>query len=110
MAESLYKDIALSKTGKMVPLFQNAHSMHSRYDPEKEAQRFVSNLNTDGNFFVVAGIGGAYLLEEIKKKFPESFILGAEHSHEDLDFLLNIPVFKKVKSMQNVFFFPKFLF
>ncbi|MBR7064402.1 MAG: motility associated factor glycosyltransferase family protein [Treponema sp.] len=102
----IYESIILSKTNEKIPLLKNGHSLHSKYDPQKEAQKIVSSLNAKGDFFVILGIGGAYIIEELKKHFPKSFILAFEHSKEDLDFLNQIPTFQKMSKEENVFFYP----
>ncbi|MCK9169015.1 MAG: DUF115 domain-containing protein [Treponema sp.] len=106
MNNSVYKTILISKNGFPVPVFSNGHTMHSRYDPVKEAEKTVSLLKGDCNFFLVAGIGGAYLINAIRKIYPGSIILAAENSYEDIDFLKQIPSFLKIENDKKIIIFP----
>lgn len=101
----LYADIINAKNGSPVPLFSNGHAMHSRYDPEKEAAGWASTINY-ASLFVIAGTGGGYSIAALRKRFPESVILAAEHSEEDIAFLSHIPAFHHLLSDSRVVIFP----
>ena len=102
---SLFSSIITAKNGSPVPLFQNGKSMHSRYDPEKEAEQYASRMDEAG-FFIVAGAGGGYFISALKKRFPRSFILAAENSQSDIDFLMKIPVFNNLSGDETVRIVP----
>lgn len=82
----IYKEIAKAKNGTEIPLFLDEKSFHSKYNPEREAAQLVQNTEKS-DFFLVTGLGGGFHLEELQKKFPESFILVVENSQEDIEFL-----------------------
>ena len=101
----LFSSIVTAKNGSPVPLFYNGKSMHSRYDPEKEAEQAALHVN-ESKFFIVAGAGGGYFIRALKKRFPGSIILAAENSQEDIDFLNRIPVFRDLLSDKRIRIFP----
>ncbi|MFA6855684.1 MAG: 6-hydroxymethylpterin diphosphokinase MptE-like protein [Treponema sp.] len=106
MNNSVYKTILISKNGYPVPVFSNGHTMHSRYDPVKEAEQTASLLNSNCKFFLIAGIGGAYLINAVRQLYPESIILAAENSYEDIEFLKQIPSFLKLNDDKKIIIFP----
>ena len=101
----LFSSIVTAKNGSPVPLFYNGKSMHSRYDPEKEAEQAASRVK-ESKFFIVAGAGGGYFIRALKKRFPGSIILAAENSQDDIDFLQRIPVFRDLLSDKRIRIFP----
>ena len=103
--KALFSSIIAAKNGSPVPLFYNGKSMHSRYDPEKEAEQAALHVN-ESKFFIVAGAGGGYFIRTLKKRFPGSIILAAENSQDDIDFLKRIPVFRDLLSDKRVRIFP----
>lgn len=92
-----------SRTGQPVPLYTGAGgkkiAVHSKYEPVKEAERFLSGvLDASYNLYIVAGFGFAYhleiLLDAMKK---DSVLLVLDHDiaafklalqHRDLSALL----------------------
>lgn len=82
----IYKEIEKAKNGTEIPLFLDGKSFHSKYNPEREAAQLVQDTEKS-DFFLVTGLGGGFHLLELRKKFPESFILVVENSQEDIDFL-----------------------
>lgn len=102
---SLFSSIITAKNGSPIPLFQNGKSMHSRYDPEKEAEQYAARMDEAG-FFIVAGAGGGYFIRALKKRFPRSFILAAENSQSDIDFLMRISVFNNLSGDETVRIVP----
>ena len=62
-----------SKTGKLTLAYNNMF-LHSKYDPEKEADRFIKESLKDDNPSVVIllGAGIGYLSRELKKMSPYS--------------------------------------
>jgi hypothetical protein len=103
---AVYTSIMTAKTGLPVPVFANGHTMHSRYDPEKEAAQTASSITDRCLFFLIAGIGGGYLLKIIRMLYPGSTILAAENSAEDIEFLKNIPTFAEICSDPHIIIFP----
>ena len=101
----LFSSIITAKNGSLIPLFYNGKSMHSRYDPEKEAELAALRVH-ESNCFIVAGAGGGYFIRALKKRFPTCIILAAENSQQDIDFLKRIPVFSDLLSDSRVRIFP----
>lgn len=54
--------LSLSKTEKTVPVVRQV-SLHSRYDPEKEARQWFQNNTVDAASFIVFGLGFGYHLD-----------------------------------------------
>ncbi|HAH63698.1 MAG TPA: hypothetical protein DCL73_16555 [Treponema sp.] len=105
MSKTLYTSVLISKSGLPVPVFSDGHTMHSRYDPVREADKTAS-LMKDGSFFLVAGIGGAYLIQAVRRLHPESVILAAENSRKDIEFLKRIPSFLDISADKKIIIFP----
>jgi Uncharacterized protein conserved in bacteria len=106
MNDTIYGSVLISKNGFPVPVFNNGHAVHSRYDPVKEAEQTVSRILTDSGLFLVAGIGGGYLLRALRKRYPDSLILAAEQSAADIDFLMRIPLFRECSEDRRIIMFP----
>ena len=64
-------EIHTSKTGQKIPCFIGNGKkifIHSRFDPEKEAHRFIAEVNTsDFDLFIVLGFGFAFHIQELLK-------------------------------------------
>ncbi|UMZ74977.1 hypothetical protein [Natranaerofaba carboxydovora] len=58
--------------------------IHSGYNPEKEAERFVEGLNHKYNYIVLFGLGLGYHLEAIKKNHPDKNVIIVELSKENI--------------------------
>lgn len=98
----IFADTIASKNGLKIPIFSDGKPMHSKYDPEREAKNSISTI-TERDFFLILGIGGAYHIKELTKKFPDAMILAVEKSKEDLNYLLKeIPCVKEVLSLKNI--------
>jgi len=102
MNDSIYKEFILSKSNRQIPLLKNNKSIESRYNPEREAENIINEFSKDISFLVLIGIGSGILIEELIKKFPEIKIIGIEHSINDINFLLNNPLLKKLSTYQNI--------
>lgn len=67
--------IEQSKTGLPVPLYEKNGkkiAIHSRFDPEKEAQRMLKDIAIDGyDLFVVLGFGFGYHVDYIRQQAPQ---------------------------------------
>ncbi len=64
-----------TKKGDYVPAIKREGRdifIHSRFDPVKEAERFISEISSIGhNLFIVFGFGFAYHIEELLRDTPE---------------------------------------
>lgn len=100
----IYKTFELAKTGYPIPIFQSGKPMHSKYNPEKEAETFVQNISKS-DFFIILGIGGGFHIQKLAETFPKSKIIGVEFSCEDIDFLKqHSPICKNLAKKENVIF------
>ncbi len=75
--ESQNLSIVTSKNGKLVPLIikkGRTIPLHSRFDPEKEGQRFYQTFNSSG-YIVFLGFGAAYHIRPFLKNKHISEIL-----------------------------------
>ena len=98
----IYSGTIKSKNGDDIPLFANGKPMHSKYNPQNEAEVFASSIKSDGQaFIVIAGIGGAFHIESTMQKFPDAFILAIEADRESLEFCRQFPAVKKALSSEN---------
>lgn len=59
--------------------------IHSKYNPQKEADRFAENINGSPLFIVITEPGEPYLALSLKKKFPEAKLIAIRYS--DTEFL-----------------------
>lgn len=98
----IYYDVIISKSGLKIPLFSDGKPMHSKYDPEKEAETLISGINRS-DYFLVLGLGGGYHVKSLLKKYPCASITVLENSKEDADFLIDsIPCTKEIAEKPNV--------
>ncbi len=98
----IYKSFELSKTGLPVPIFKSGKPMHSKYNPEKESESFVQNIEK-ADFFVVLGIGSGFHIQKIAENFPNSKIIGIEGFDEDIEFLKsNSKICANLENKENV--------
>ncbi|MBM7615374.1 motility associated factor glycosyltransferase family protein [Alkaliphilus hydrothermalis] len=64
---------------------QNAELfLHSAYDPSNEAEKWLSTLNQDVNFFVIVGGGLYHHIDYLVSKYPNKKILIIEPSYDIL--------------------------
>ena len=102
----VYTSIILSKTGSPIPIFASERACHSKYNPQKEAEQFISTIFYS-DLFIVLGIGGAFHINALQKKFPAAKIIAIEYTNDDIAFLLaNSDIVKKTISAGNVMFIP----
>ena len=76
----IYSEIIQSKNGLDIPVFTDNRSMHSKYDPLREAQTFGNDIKQDSKFSIIIGLGGAYHIESFVNKNPDHFILVIENN------------------------------
>jgi len=78
-SSNLKIEIVETKTGSAVPaiLFDNKKIfLHSKFNPEKEAERFIGQIeNFNFDLFVILGFGFAYHVEELLKKIGKNSII-----------------------------------
>lgn len=100
---SLYTRIEISKTGVPVPL-KDGICVCSKYNPEKEAELFASGFEQSEIFFVVAGLCSGWHIEKLLKENPNRKVIVVENTREDFDFLMQIPLCKKLSEDERVIF------
>lgn len=103
----IYCKIIKSKTNDDIPLFNNGKSMHSKYDPKKEAQTFGEKINDSSKFTIILGLGGGYHIKSFIDKNPDHKVFVIENSIDDINFLLQIECVKDLKNNPNVIFVTK---
>lgn len=86
--ESTYSNFTTSKNGLTVPLYENGHAAHSRYNPEREAETAVAELSKS-NFYVLIGFGAGYMATVLIKKNKNAKIFAIEKTDSDIKFLLS---------------------
>lgn len=86
--ETLYSDFIFSKDNFKIPLYKSGKISHSKYNPFKEAENFISTIEYS-DFFVVLGIAGSFHLKMLSEKFKNSKILAVEFYEKDLNLLLD---------------------
>lgn len=106
-AEYSYSEITTAKDGNKIPLCKDSStaqkiSLHSKYNPIREAEAFAANIDTNCLFFVILGLAGGYHVKKIIEKCPEAKILAVETSKPSIDFLMGIPVVKELSKNKNI--------
>ena len=97
----MYTDIINAKNDSQIPLCGSL-SIHSKYNPEHEAESFAAEIQSDCNFFIILGIGGGYHIEALKKRFPKAKIIATECSKQALDYISNIPVCETLRKNSDI--------
>ncbi len=98
----LYKEIISSKTGSLIPVLKNGKTIESIYNPEKDAERKISALETNTGFFLILGLGSGILINQLIETFPEAKILCVEYSKEEIDFLSQSTLIQTLKNKINL--------
>lgn len=83
-----YKEIIQAKNGQKVPVFNSGKAAHSKYDPLREAESFLSECK-NLSFAIILGTGGGYHIQALLKRQPSCKIIAVEKSLDDLAFLKN---------------------
>ncbi|MDY6969868.1 MAG: 6-hydroxymethylpterin diphosphokinase MptE-like protein, partial [Spirochaetota bacterium] len=81
-----------TKYGLQTLIYSNLREirLHSVYDPKKEAERSIGNFKKGrANLIVVCGLGLGYHIDQLKKKYPDCFIIVAEKDVEVVNILNN---------------------
>lgn len=103
MSDCLYKEIIESKTGTKLPVLKSGKTIESRYNPEKDIDRQLENLENIQLYYIVFGAGSGLLIEKLSE--TGSIILVVENSYESLKFLEeNLPVYDELKKNKNIYF------
>ncbi len=54
--------------------------IHSKYNPQREAQQFVNTIKGSYSFFVVTEPGESYLAEPLRERFPDAVFIAIRYS------------------------------
>lgn len=100
----IYQNIIESKTGIKIPQFFSSRTMESKYNPEREVQSYINNLDTKYTCFLFTGIGSGLLIYELTKRIPKGKFICIENSNEDISFLLQFDFVKLLQKNSNVIF------
>lgn len=97
-----YTETTESKDGRTIPLIEK-NALHSKYNPEREAQSFAAQFKK-GGFFVVLGIAGGYHISALLQAHPQSKVVAVEAEKADIEFLKRIPEVEKLGNDKRVRF------
>lgn len=105
--EYSYSEITTAKDGNKIPLCKNISSsqelsLHSKYNPIREAESFVANVDSTCLFFVILGLAGGYHVKKLIEKCQKAKILVIETSKTSIDFLMDIPAVKELSKNKNI--------
>ena len=105
MIESIYSKVILSKNEIPIPQLKNGKTIDSRYNPQREAEAFISNINSkdEYSYFILLGIGAGLILKELIKKFPACRIIAVANTEEDINFLKQINSVKEMSNNSHIF-------
>ena len=95
---SIYKSFEEAKNGTKIPVFLSGRTMESRYNPQRDAENLFNTINSDSKFFVITGIGSGVFIELLNQKIPDAKIIAFEQTQEDINFLLQSDIVKKLNS------------
>lgn len=91
----LYASLLTAKNGSVIPVFSSGKTMESRYNPQNDATRFIETIPFS-SFYIFLGIGSGIAIEALYNKYPQSFFLCLEKDHNEINFLMQIPLVKKL--------------
>lgn len=79
-------EVVNSKNGMKNLIIEEKRYLHSRYNPDREAEQWVNGINIcDEDSILVTGLGLGYYLEKLIKKYPDKKIFIVE---PDLDIFI----------------------
>ncbi|MBR5401529.1 MAG: DUF115 domain-containing protein [Treponema sp.] len=101
--KSIYSQFTQAKNGSLIPVLENGKTIESRYNPSRECQKtFELQITDKDHFVIVLGIAGGHLIEKITSERKDIFIIGVETCKEDISFLEQSDVIKKLQDNKNV--------
>ncbi len=84
----------------------NCQQIHSAYTPIKEAALLAEHFNTEKEYVLVTGIGLAYHLEALQRKYPNKIFFIVEC---DKQLFLHVLQYIDLEQFNNCFFFVGYL-
>lgn len=64
-------------------MMKQEFKIHSKYNPKKEADRFVENIKGSPLFIIITEPGESYLACSLRKKFPSAKIIAVRYSNTE---------------------------
>lgn len=98
-----YSSAENSKTGLRLPILKNGASLHSKYNPEREAEKMFSGME---NFVLFCGLGSGIHINRFLKVFPEKTCACTEADYPALKNLLEKIDFSSLFSNPNLILLP----
>lgn len=106
MGNFFYSKIIEAKDSNRIPVCQNATgqevTLHSKYNPVREAEGFAANADETSLFFVILGLAGGYHIQKLLEKKLKAHILVVEISQKAIEFLSEIPCVKTLAADKRV--------
>ncbi len=99
-----YNDILICKNGTKIPVLSNGHTIESKYNPDKDAEKTISSIDNKFNFYVLFGIGSGLVLKYLYENNPNSFFLCFENNQRNLDFLIQNDFITKYTNNKHFYF------
>ncbi|MCR4953705.1 MAG: DUF115 domain-containing protein [Treponema sp.] len=100
----LYGSTMRAKSGTQIPVFLSGRTIESRYNPENDAERLLSTIESAKKFFLVLGIGSGLFIKKLLENNPYCFVLGVENCDENIDFLLQLDSVKSLQKNERCYF------
>jgi hypothetical protein len=68
-------------------------SLHSRHNPQAEAERYINSLSLDGKilFFILIEPGFGYMIAPLRKRFPNARIIALHVEKIDIESMIESP-------------------
>lgn len=103
LSTPLYDTFIQSKNNYTIPVCVDGKTIESKYDPLKDSLRFLETI-PKSDFYLIFGIGSGIFINELKNKYPDSFIFAIEKNNITLDFLRKLPLLSSLEKNKNVKF------
>lgn len=104
LVQELYSQIIEAKTGILIPQTITNRTIESKYNPENDCKRLSENLQIEGDFIILLGIGCGLLVKELLEKYKDIFIICVENTQKDLDLISTLPQVKSLQQNKNLCF------
>lgn len=102
-AGKFYAGTEISKTGKAVPFFSNGNAVHSKYNPEKEAEKIFGG---EEDFVLFCGIGGGFYIEYFLNNFKNKICAAFEYDYSSLRNIIELCDLSGILKNENFILLP----
>lgn len=96
-----YSGLKEARDGSEVPVCGTL-SLHSSYNPVREAEQFARQFDSNTDFFIIQGLAGGYHIEALTKQFPAATIVAIECTDSAIDYLSAIPCVQRLTQNPSV--------